>query len=193
MCTSGGGRVGLRRRFKAPISSEARVRIPSFAFCTAHIYFSCATLYCVVWYFRQQKPWSVIKHGLAIRFLAPTSGQSLLLSESPAKKKCIVLSSKSESEDSLVIIIRWFIRGSPARPGQWLQGQDSGFDARLSGSLGRAAYLRSNRALASSSSTVTVTAEPYFCWIRCKFRFFSSFTTDQSKNQYQFNHQLIFL
>ena len=27
----GGGRVGLRRRFKAPISSEARVRIPSFA------------------------------------------------------------------------------------------------------------------------------------------------------------------
>ena len=28
---SGGGRVGLRRRFKAPISSEARVRIPSFA------------------------------------------------------------------------------------------------------------------------------------------------------------------
>ena len=33
---SGGGRVGLRRRFKAPISSEARVRIPSFAFCTSH-------------------------------------------------------------------------------------------------------------------------------------------------------------
>ena len=32
--TSGGGRVGLRRRFKAPISSEARVRIPSFAFCS---------------------------------------------------------------------------------------------------------------------------------------------------------------
>ena len=28
----GGGRVGLRRRFKAPISSEARVRIPSSAF-----------------------------------------------------------------------------------------------------------------------------------------------------------------
>jgi hypothetical protein len=27
----GGGRVGLRRRFKAPISSEARVRIPSSA------------------------------------------------------------------------------------------------------------------------------------------------------------------
>jgi hypothetical protein len=29
--SSGGGRVGLRRRFKAPISSEARVRIPSSA------------------------------------------------------------------------------------------------------------------------------------------------------------------
>ena len=29
--TCGGGRVGLRRRFKAPISSEARVRIPSSA------------------------------------------------------------------------------------------------------------------------------------------------------------------
>ena len=35
----GGGRVGLRRRFKAPISSEARVRIPSFA-----PYFSSAQL-----------------------------------------------------------------------------------------------------------------------------------------------------
>jgi len=30
----GGGRVGLRRRFKAPISSEARVRIPSSAAAT---------------------------------------------------------------------------------------------------------------------------------------------------------------
>ena len=30
-CICGGGRVGLRRRFKAPISSEARVRIPSSA------------------------------------------------------------------------------------------------------------------------------------------------------------------
>ena len=31
MAICGGGRVGLRRRFKAPISSEARVRIPSSA------------------------------------------------------------------------------------------------------------------------------------------------------------------
>ena len=33
----GGGRVGLRRRFKAPISSEARVRIPSSASCSFEV------------------------------------------------------------------------------------------------------------------------------------------------------------
>ena len=37
---SGGGRVGLRRRFKAPISSEARVRIPS----SALLFLECSNL-----------------------------------------------------------------------------------------------------------------------------------------------------
>ena len=39
LITCGGGRVGLRRRFKAPISSEARVRIPSSAHCFAYLGF----------------------------------------------------------------------------------------------------------------------------------------------------------
>ena len=66
--SSGGGRVGLRRRFKAPISSEARVRIPSFAFYLLSLlsFFFCGRMACA-------SSWEVINVHTSITSITVSS------------------------------------------------------------------------------------------------------------------------